>query len=107
MKQVRSLASVALRKAIDDFKYKTHFDYFSVDFEEEWSAFYGGTLEQQTMFVCHCLTKIMSMYPSGSGVKHVVLVGHSMGGVVAKGVTMYPELLPKVLTNQNTALHVT
>ena len=34
VKQVRSLASVALRKAIDDHKYKIHFDYFSVDLKK-------------------------------------------------------------------------
>ena len=102
VKQVRSLASVALRKAIEDFKYKTHFDYFSIDFEEEWSAVYGGTLEQQTMFVCQCLTRIMRLYRDQgvSSVKHVVLVGHSMGGVVAKAVTMYPDLLPTTDTVQ-------
>ena len=31
-RQVRSLASVALRKAIEDSKYKIHFDYFAVEF---------------------------------------------------------------------------
>ena len=58
VKQVRSLASVALRKSIEEFKYKVHFDYFSVDFDEEWSAFYGGTLEKQTQYVIHCINKI-------------------------------------------------
>merc|ERR1719376_495941 len=43
-KQVRSLASVALRMAIKKSEYKVHFDYFSVDFDEEHSAFYGGVL---------------------------------------------------------------
>jgi len=33
-KQVRSLASVALRKALDDDYKKLHFDFFSVDFNE-------------------------------------------------------------------------
>ena len=95
VKQVRSLASVALRKAIDDFKYKIHFDYFSVDFEEEWSAFYGGTLEQQTKFVCHSINRILDIYRSNgnNNVRSVVLVGHSMGGLIAKAVMMYPHLL--------------
>ena len=47
-KQVRSMASVALRKALDDdHSGRFHFDYFSVDFNEEFSALYGGTLEDQ------------------------------------------------------------
>ena len=96
VKQVRSLASVALRKAIEDYKYKTHFDYFSVDFEEEWSAFYGASLEHQTKFVCECLQRILGMYKANGQreVRSVVLVGHSMGGLVAKSVMMHPELLP-------------
>merc|ERR1712218_316638 len=87
-KQVRSLASVALRKSIEDYKYKTHFDYFSVDFEEEWTAFYGGSLEQQTQFVCACVTRILDIYRNNGEpqLRSVVLVGHSMGGVVAKAV---------------------
>ena len=45
-KQVRSLASVALRKAQDD-EMRFHFDYFSVDFDEEFGALYGGALHRQ------------------------------------------------------------
>ena len=95
-KQVRSLASVALRKSIEEYKYKTHFDYFSVDFEEEWTAFYGGSLEQQTQFVCACVTRILDIYRNNGEpqLRSVVLVGHSMGGVVAKAVMTRPELLP-------------
>ena len=88
-KQVRSLASVALRKAGDDHN-KNHFDFFSVDFSEEWSAFHGGLLEQQAHFVAESVARILELY-QGS-VKSVVLVGHSMGGLVAKSVLMYPEL---------------
>jgi glycosylphosphatidylinositol deacylase len=47
-KQVRSLASVALRKAIDETKYRTHFDFFAVDFGEEMSGLYGGVLQDQS-----------------------------------------------------------
>jgi glycosylphosphatidylinositol deacylase len=49
-KQVRSLASVALRKAIDMTKYKTHFDFFTLDFGEEMSAIYGPVLDDQSNF---------------------------------------------------------
>ena len=44
--QVRSLASVALRKAIEESEYEVHFDFFSVDFNEEFSALYGGSLSR-------------------------------------------------------------
>ena len=51
-KQVRSLASVALRKALEmDKKYRTRFDFFAVDFDEELSALSGSVLKDQHEFV--------------------------------------------------------
>jgi glycosylphosphatidylinositol deacylase len=61
-RQVRSLASIALRKAIEDIKYKVHFDCFAVDFVEEFSALYGGTLEDQAAFVRQSIADILSLY---------------------------------------------
>lgn len=58
---MRSLGSIALRKAEDlDFKY--HFNFFSVNFNEELVALYGGTLQQQTKFVHECLKVILRLY---------------------------------------------
>jgi len=95
-KQVRSLASVALRKAIDDSDYKVHFDYFTVDFGEEYSALYGGVLQDQVMFVSHCIEKILQLYQGravGKVPTSVVLVGHSMGGLIAKALFTEPQSL--------------
>ena len=64
-KQVRSLASVALRMAIKKTEYKVHFDYFSVDFDEEHSAFYGGALDGQVEFVSAAVTRILALYKGG------------------------------------------
>ncbi len=82
-RQVRSMASVALRKAIEESKYKLHFDYFAVDFNEEFSAIYGGELESQADFVIRSISKILSLYEGGTR-SSVVLIGHSVGGLVAK-----------------------
>lgn len=58
---VRSLGSIALRKAEDvDFKY--HFNFFSVNFNEELVALYGGSLQQQTKFVHECIKVILKLY---------------------------------------------
>lgn len=58
---VRSIGSIALRKAEDiDFKY--HFDFFSVNFNEELVALYGGTLQKQTKFVHECIKAILRLY---------------------------------------------
>ncbi len=61
-KQVRSLASVSLRKAADDDDVPFHFDYFAVDFDEEFSALYGGTLEGQAQFLEECVQHVLGMY---------------------------------------------
>ncbi len=90
-KQVRSLASVALRKAMELSGYRTHFDYFSVDFNEEFSALYGGSLSAQSEFVSLSIDHILSLYPQEQGPKSVVLVGHSIGGLVAKFLLASPD----------------
>ena len=91
-RQVRSLASIALRKAIEETKYKIHFDYFAVDFVEEFSALYGGTLHDQAEFVRKSIQDILSLYEGQKQPpKSVVLVGHSVGGLVAKALFLDPN----------------
>ena len=64
---VRSLGSIALRKAEDvDFKY--HFNFFSVNFNEELVALYGGSLQQQTKFVHECIKVILKLYRVSSNI---------------------------------------
>ena len=100
--QVRSIASVALRKTLDDDDYdgkyskSIHFDYFAVDFGEELSAVYGGVLDDQSSFTALAVKKILQMYSDsktkkGTPPSSVVLIGHSIGGVVAKAVFTEPE----------------
>ncbi|XP_023615610.1 GPI inositol-deacylase isoform X4 [Myotis lucifugus] len=83
-KQVRSIGSIALRKAEDiDFKY--HFDFFSVNFNEELVALYGGSLQKQTKFVHECIKAILKLYKGQEfAPKSVAIIGHSMGGLVAR-----------------------
>uniref|UniRef100_T1JLC1 GPI inositol-deacylase n=1 Tax=Strigamia maritima TaxID=126957 RepID=T1JLC1_STRMM len=78
-KQVRSLASVAYRMSV---KYSFHFNYFSVDLNEEYSALYGLTLQAQTEFVHASIKRILKLYQTSktSSPCSVILVGHSMGG---------------------------
>ncbi|KOC65133.1 GPI inositol-deacylase, partial [Habropoda laboriosa] len=89
--QVRSLASVSLRKSLKE-RTPFHFDYFTVSLGKDYSALYGGMNEKQnllgvlmdeTVYVSYCIQKILSLYKTN--VKNIVLIGHSMGGVIAKG----------------------
>ncbi len=75
MSSVRSLASVSLRKQQDK-GLRFGFDFFAVDFEEEFSAFYGRLLYDQTRFLELVVKTVLELY---RGKRHdVVLVGHSM-----------------------------
>ncbi|XP_041978231.1 GPI inositol-deacylase [Aricia agestis] len=92
--QARSIASVALRKALSrDYGY--HFDFFTISYNEELSGLYGGVLQYQTQFAAACLTKILSLYKSNRYTKtvptSVIVIGHSMGGLIAKRLLAYPR----------------
>lgn len=75
---VRSLASVAYRKAMDH-DTKFHFNFFAVNINEELGALYGPVLERQTEFVTFSIQHILKLYEdSPRKPKSVVLIGHSM-----------------------------
>lgn len=75
---VRSLASVAYRKAMDH-ETKFHFNFFAVNINEELGALYGPVLERQTEFVTFAIQHILKLYEdSPRKPKSVVLIGHSM-----------------------------
>lgn len=47
-------------------------DWFTVDFNEELSAFHGGLLARQTAFARDCLSHVLSLYPPDT---HVFVAG--------------------------------
>eukprot|EP00727_Mastigamoeba_balamuthi_P002627 m51a1_g12361 hypothetical protein (815) ;mRNA; f:571566-575969 len=71
-KQVRSIASEAARLALP-------LDFYAADFNEELSALDGESLWEQSRFVAAAARELSERYRSP-----IVLVGHSMGGVVAR-----------------------
>jgi pimeloyl-ACP methyl ester carboxylesterase len=88
-KQVRSLGAQAHRDLEDlvqrggaSGRRPVELDFWAVDFEEELSALSGGDLAAQARFVCKTIPFILSKYQSGP--RGVVLVGHSMGGIIAR-----------------------
>ncbi|XP_048389992.1 GPI inositol-deacylase isoform X2 [Stegostoma tigrinum] len=97
-RQVRSLGSVALRKA-ENIHNKFHFDFFSVDFNEELVALYGGSLEKQTKFVHACIKVILKLYKDQKDAPcSVAIVGHSMGGIVARALFTLPNFKPALIS---------
>jgi GPI inositol-deacylase len=77
-RQVRSLGSVAYRLGDNQRK---QLDYFSIDFNEELSALFGGVLEQQTDFVIHAIQTILALYKTD---RRIILVGNSIGGLLCR-----------------------
>uniref|UniRef100_A0A1A7X8R4 GPI inositol-deacylase n=2 Tax=Iconisemion striatum TaxID=60296 RepID=A0A1A7X8R4_9TELE len=97
-KQARSLGSVALRKA-ENMEGGIHLNVFTVDFNEELVALYGGSLLRQTHFLHESIKAILRLY------KHlkippqsVAIVGHSMGGVVARALFTLPRFNPHLVS---------
>ncbi|XP_014242271.1 GPI inositol-deacylase isoform X2 [Cimex lectularius] len=95
-KQVRSLASVSLRKSLAT-RSPFHFDYFAIDLNEDLNALFGGFLEEQTKFVKICMSRILSLYREESQPSSIVLIGHSIGGVIAKGLFLEPGFDPSLV----------
>lgn len=97
-KQARSLASVALRKGIAN-NWNAHLDYFAVDLNEEYSALYGGVLEEQAEFVAKCIGQVLNLYRGlRNRPRQLILVGHSIGGKIAQSVLLYPEVAGAINT---------
>ncbi|XP_053733811.1 GPI inositol-deacylase [Synchiropus splendidus] len=97
-KQARSLGSVALRKA-ESAEGGLHFNVFTVDFNEELVALYGGSLLRQTHFLHESIKAILKLYKHlKNPPRSVVLVGHSMGGVVARALFTLPRFNPNLVS---------
>ncbi|QHN87289.1 hypothetical protein HN51_041524 [Arachis hypogaea] len=86
-------------------QYTSRLDWFSVDLEGEHSAMDGAILEEHTEYVVYAIHKILDQYKmsydariregtpvSGSLPNSVILVGHSMGGLVARAAVIHPRL---------------
>jgi pimeloyl-ACP methyl ester carboxylesterase len=62
---------------------KKSLDFFSIDFNEDFSAFHGPTVHEQARFIVDSLRYIRSLYPPESFTKTTV-IAHSMGGISAR-----------------------
>uniref|UniRef100_A0A8B9HGM5 GPI inositol-deacylase n=1 Tax=Astyanax mexicanus TaxID=7994 RepID=A0A8B9HGM5_ASTMX len=97
-KQARSLGSVALRKA-ENMEGGVHMNVFTINFNEELVALYGGSLLRQTQFLHESIRVILRLYKNcPDPPSSVVLVGHSMGGVVARALFTLPRFNPRLVT---------
>ena len=98
--QVRSIASSATRQYFSspyiispDFSSRSPaskpLDIFAVEFNEDLSAFHGPTLLSERTYVLDSIRYILSLYPPNTS---IVVMGHSMGGVVATSLLPSPDI---------------
>ncbi|OSD04507.1 GPI-inositol-deacylase [Trametes coccinea BRFM310] len=96
--QVRSIASSAANQYFSapyqvspEFENRgyTGLDFFAVEFNEDLSAFHGPTLDSETAYASRAIDYILSLYPQNTS---VIVMGHSMGGVVATALLPHPNV---------------
>jgi len=99
-KQARSVASVAYRRSVDA-RLRHHLNVFTADLAEDLAGAHGRLLADQTRFVAHCLRAILRLYKTQDRAQaaptSVVIIGHSMGGVVARGLFTLPGFDPSTV----------
>lgn len=107
-KQVRSLSSEASRYFHSNIRGDqeairsgvSSLDFFTIDFNEDLAAFHGQTLLDQAEYVNEAVAYILALYgdprrslrdPTLPDPSSVILIGHSMGGIVARSVLVTPN----------------
>lgn len=110
-KQVRSIASESARYFHDVLQHDPaalnggvrSLDFFSVDFNEDFTAFHGQTMLDQAEYLNEAIRYILSLYldpkiserdPSLPDPSSVIILGHSMGGIVARTMFIMPNYQP-------------
>lgn len=89
----------------DDSKSRyTNIDFFTLDFNEDFTAFHGQTLLDQAEFVNDCIEYILGLYKQNPSLKNneeygplpesVIIVGHSMGGIVSRTIPILKNYIP-------------
>jgi GPI inositol-deacylase len=82
---------------------KRALDVFTVDFNDELTAFHGQTLLDQAEYLNDAVLYILSLYhdpnrsrrdPSLPDPSSVIILGHSMGGIVARTMLTMPNYQP-------------
>ncbi|KAI0775903.1 GPI-inositol-deacylase [Trametes elegans] len=96
--QVRSIASSAANQYFSspyqvspEFSDKGYngLDFFAVEYNEDLSAFHGPTIDTETSYASRAIDYILSLYPPDTS---IIVMGHSMGGVVATALLPNPNI---------------
>lgn len=99
----RSLYDFFFKNDDSKLRYK-NIDFFTLDFNEDFTAFHGQTLLDQAEFVNDCIEYILGLYKQNPSLKNneaygplpesVIIVGHSMGGIVSRTIPILKNYVP-------------
>lgn len=98
-KQVRSIASkasniIANNDYDGDNKRIGKLDFFTADFNEDFTAFHGRTMLDQAEYLNEAIKFILNLYKEDDiPAKSILIVGHSMGGIVSRVMVTLPNYL--------------
>lgn len=81
-RQVRSLAAEAARAGLP-------LDFYTIDAEEEFTGLYGVSIMEQAVYANDVIGLLLREYYPNAG--HVIIIGHSMGGIVARALFTLPN----------------
>ncbi|RDW92028.1 hypothetical protein BP5796_01422 [Coleophoma crateriformis] len=107
-KQVRPIAAEAATYFHDTLRHDSaainagtrNLDFFTVDFNEDITAFHGQTMLDQAEYLNEAIAYILSLYhderrsqrdPDLPDPTSVIVLGHSMGGIVARTMLVMPN----------------
>ncbi|CCH43012.1 GPI inositol-deacylase [Wickerhamomyces ciferrii] len=95
-KQVRSIAAEStniIHNNKENIYYRgKNLDFFAAHFNEDFTAFHGRTMLDQAEYLNDAIRYILSLYEGQSNPpQSVILVGHSMGGVVSRLMLTLPN----------------
>ena len=96
--QVRSIATHTMHLAAETQgkgNQNIRYTFFAVDLQSELSALHGGYIWTQTQFVVECVKFLKNKFYHNTVHNKVILVGHSMGGIVARGVLTMSDVTSK------------
>lgn len=100
-RQVRSIAAESANLFFDqkdhgilENPHTKNLDFFAADFNEDFSAFHGRTILDQAEYLNEAIKFILQLYEHNENPpKSVIILGHSMGGVVARVMLTLPNYL--------------
>lgn len=101
-RQVRAIAAETSNVYFEMFKdnikrnpNSRNYDYFTADFNEDYPAFHGRTMLDQAEYLNEAIKFILQLYKTSDvPPKSVVILAHSMGGIVARVMVTLPNYTP-------------